>query len=437
MNKILSYLLLGVLIFDQINGQSFFLAKLREIKKNKDVQGTATSAKRVSLAASTRPSGSSPNPSRRFLASRPGATSVDRITSTNLEKHEVKNEKSKKEPARISPFANRSLKRLQSLHTVLHTDDDKNQASLTKEQPSKIANKKSYTHRFGGREKSSALKRNSKSSYKSSKNVPTSTQNPAAKLPKTEEFSFKSSNFNGNNFKSFSTEGTTSFHRFSSNSFSANSFDSKSFATNSFGSKSFSAPSFPSSSKSSEEIVTATAGEESKVSKDSLVSKARSTTTTSTTLETSTTKPTVDTSTVMPTFDYSTEKATFDVSTIKTTLVTYSSISDTLSTLITVASTPKPTTEFSSSTFEDSSTTSSSTKFADSSTSTKLSDSSNDLLSTDFSTTPLTTSSPSSTESIFEADVQTSKKRLQKKEETEKSGNIYGKFGKFDNSFSF
>ena len=46
MNKILSYLLLGVLIFDQINGQSFFRAKLREIKKNKDVQGTATSAKR-------------------------------------------------------------------------------------------------------------------------------------------------------------------------------------------------------------------------------------------------------------------------------------------------------------------------------------------------------------------------------------------------------
>ncbi len=46
MNKILSYLLLGVLIFDQINGQSFFRAKLREIKKNKDDQRTATSAKR-------------------------------------------------------------------------------------------------------------------------------------------------------------------------------------------------------------------------------------------------------------------------------------------------------------------------------------------------------------------------------------------------------
>ncbi|MCP4054205.1 MAG: hypothetical protein GY739_14345, partial [Mesoflavibacter sp.] len=64
-----------------------------------------------------------------------------------------------------------------------------------------------------------------------------------------------------------------------------------------------------------------------------------------------------------------------------------------------------------SSTFDDSSTTLSSTKLVDFSTSTKFSDFSNDLLSIDFSTTTPSTTSHSSTESILEADVQTSKKR--------------------------
>ena len=155
---------------------------------------------------------------------------------------------SDKESAKISPFANRYLKRLQSVHTVLQANDDQKPASLTKDQPSKTSNKKSHAHRFGGREKSSSLKTNFLSSLKSSENVPTKTQKASEKLPKTAESSYKSRSFNSNSFNSFNTGSKTSYHRFSSNTFS----------TNSFGSKSFSVPSFSTSSKTTEEVVTST-----------------------------------------------------------------------------------------------------------------------------------------------------------------------------------